>query len=109
MIKQARLLLLTLGTLLALAAPASATTDYVSLGDSATAGPLIPTQIRPFGCYKSSNNYPHLTAAAVRFAQPEDRRCDASDRRQRHRLLEHCGGLYQRLALWLSVPGQVRG
>ena len=47
MIKQARLLLLTLGALLALAAPASATTDYVSLGDSATAGPLIPTQIRP--------------------------------------------------------------
>ena len=68
MIKQARLLLLTLGTLLALAAPASATTDYVSLGDSATAGPLIPTQIRPFGCYKSSNNYPHLTARALGLA-----------------------------------------
>jgi len=68
MIKRARLLLLTFGALLGLAAPAAATTDYVSLGDSATAGPLIPTQIRPFGCYKSSNNYPHLTARALGLA-----------------------------------------
>jgi lysophospholipase L1-like esterase len=68
MITRVRLLLLTLATLVALAAPASAATDYVSLGDSATAGPLIPTQIRPFGCYKSSNNYPHLTARELGLA-----------------------------------------
>jgi len=36
-----------LAFVLALAAPASAAVEYVSLGDSATAGPLIPTQIRP--------------------------------------------------------------
>jgi hypothetical protein len=41
------------------AAPAP---SYVALGDSFTAGPLIPVQIRPFGCLKSNNNYPHLAA-----------------------------------------------
>lgn len=29
---------------------------YVSLGDSYVAGPLIPTQISPLGCLKSSVN-----------------------------------------------------
>jgi hypothetical protein len=48
--------------MLALAAPASAATEYVSLGDSYTAGPLIPLQIPPFGCLKSNNNYPHLAS-----------------------------------------------
>ena len=44
------------------AAPAWAAREYVSLGDSYTAGPLIPLQIPPFGCLKSNNNFPHLTA-----------------------------------------------
>ena len=50
--------------MLALAAPAGAATprEYVSLGDSYAAGPLIPLQIPPFGCLKSNNNYSHLTA-----------------------------------------------
>jgi lysophospholipase L1-like esterase len=47
--------------MLALAAPASAQ-EYVALGDSYAAGPLIPLQIPPFGCLKSNNNYAHLTA-----------------------------------------------
>ena len=47
---------------LAAAAPAWAAREYVSLGDSYAAGPLIPLQIPPFGCLKSNNNYPHLTA-----------------------------------------------
>jgi hypothetical protein len=34
----------------------------VSLGDSYTARPLIPLQIPPFGCLKSNNNHPRLTA-----------------------------------------------
>ena len=42
------------------AAPASA--DYVALGDSYAAGPLIPLQLKPYGCLKSSNNYAHLAA-----------------------------------------------
>jgi lysophospholipase L1-like esterase len=65
MITRGRALLATLITVLALAAPASAATQYVSLGDSYAAGPLIPLQIPPFGCLKSNNNYSHLTARAL--------------------------------------------
>jgi lysophospholipase L1-like esterase len=55
--------------MLALAAPASAaTTQYVSLGDSYAAGPLIPLQIPPFGCLKSNNNYSHLASRQLGFA-----------------------------------------
>jgi lysophospholipase L1-like esterase len=36
--------------------------SYVALGDSFTAGPLIPLQIPPPGCLKSNRNYPHLVA-----------------------------------------------
>jgi lysophospholipase L1-like esterase len=57
-------LLLALLAGLAPTAPASQSPaqSYVALGDSFTAGPLIPLQIPPFGCLKSSNNYPHLAA-----------------------------------------------
>jgi lysophospholipase L1-like esterase len=57
-----------------LAAPAPALADYVALGDSYTAGPLIPLQIQPYGCLKSDHNYPHL--AAPELGQPAFR--DAS-------------------------------
>jgi lysophospholipase L1-like esterase len=55
-------------TMLALAAPASAATDYVSLGDSYAAGPLIPLQIPPFGCLKSNNNYAHIASRQLGLA-----------------------------------------
>jgi lysophospholipase L1-like esterase len=60
-----RAVLAVLISMLAPAAPALAAApppEYVSLGDSYTAGPLIPLQIPPFGCLKSNNNYPHLTS-----------------------------------------------
>lgn len=39
---------------------------YVALGDSYTAGPLIPQQLPdPAGCRRSSRNYPHLVAPAL--------------------------------------------
>src|SRR5215210_8147575 len=62
MITRGRALLVVVIAMLGLAAPASAATEYVSLGDSYAAGPLIPLQIPPFGCLKSNNNYAHLTA-----------------------------------------------
>ena len=62
MITRGRVLLTVFITMLALAAPASAATQYVSLGYSNAAGPLIPLQIRPFGCLKSNNNYSHLAS-----------------------------------------------
>ncbi|MEA2377770.1 MAG: hypothetical protein QOD13_1677 [Thermoleophilaceae bacterium] len=52
----------------ALVAAAPAAADYVALGDSYAAGPLIPLQLQPFGCLKSSNNYAHL--AAAKLGQP---------------------------------------
>jgi lysophospholipase L1-like esterase len=61
-------LLITLAVAIAAAASAaSARADsYVSLGDSYTAGPLIPNQIGPpYGCLRSDHNYPHLAAPAI--------------------------------------------
>lgn len=64
MIRRGRAFAAVFISMLALAAPAAAQTtgEYVALGDSFTAGPLIPLQIQPFGCLKSNNNYAHLTA-----------------------------------------------
>jgi lysophospholipase L1-like esterase len=63
MITRGRALLAVLISMLVLAAPASAAgEEYVALGDSFTAGPLIPVQVPIFGCLKSNNNFPNLTA-----------------------------------------------
>ncbi len=63
MITRARGILVGFIAMLALAGPASAAgEEYVSLGDSYTAGPLIPVQVPLFGCLKSNNNFPNLTA-----------------------------------------------
>jgi lysophospholipase L1-like esterase len=67
--------------LAALAAPAASpasgqTSSYVALGDSYTAGPLIPVQqADPAGCLRSDHNYPHLVAAALRVAEFRDASC----------------------------------
>jgi lysophospholipase L1-like esterase len=47
---------------LALGATAARAANYVALGDSYAAGPLIPNPVLPLGCLKSSNNYPHRAA-----------------------------------------------
>lgn len=45
---------------------AAATGAYVALGDSYTAGPLIPSQLgTPLGCFRSDHDYPHLVARAL--------------------------------------------
>ncbi len=54
--------------LLTLGAPAAAHAGglYVALGDSYTAGPLIPNQVgTPIDCARSDHNYPSLVAAAL--------------------------------------------
>lgn len=51
--------------LLAFAAAGARAANYVSLGDSYTAGPLIPNPVLPLGCLKSSNNYPRLAAPSI--------------------------------------------
>jgi lysophospholipase L1-like esterase len=68
--------------LAALALPAAAAADYVALGDSYVAGPLIPLQIQPYGCLKSNNNYAHL--AAPRVGQPAFRDPSCSGAKTNH-------------------------
>ncbi|MDX6622279.1 MAG: hypothetical protein QOE75_211 [Solirubrobacterales bacterium] len=51
---------------LVFAAGAARAANYVSLGDSYAAGPLIPNQsLSPLGCLRSSNNYAHLAAPTI--------------------------------------------
>ena len=49
----------------ALAATAARAANYVSLGDSYTAGPLIPNPVLPARLSQSSNNYPRLAAPSI--------------------------------------------
>jgi hypothetical protein len=65
--------------LVALIVPASASADYVALGDSYAAGPLIPLQIQPFGCLKSNNNYAHIAQRTLAFAQFRDPTCSGAE------------------------------
>jgi lysophospholipase L1-like esterase len=51
--------------LLAVAATGARAASYVALGDSYTAGPLIPNPVLPLGCLKSSNNYPRVAAPSI--------------------------------------------
>jgi lysophospholipase L1-like esterase len=56
-------------TLSAVGAPGSGAvtvgSTYVALGDSYTAGPGIPLPDPPYGCHRSTNNYPRLVATAL--------------------------------------------
>lgn len=52
---------------------------YVALGDSFTAGPLVPNQVgRPAGCARSDHNYPSIVAAARQVAVFRDRSCSSA-------------------------------
>ena len=52
----------------ALPSAAAAAPNYVALGDSYTAGPLIPVWIPPWGCLKSDHNFAHLAAPRLNLA-----------------------------------------
>src|SRR3954469_23530704 len=55
---------------------------YVALGDSYTAGPLIPLQQHnskiPGGCLQSDHNYPHLVAPELHLPQFADASCSGA-------------------------------
>lgn len=70
----------TAGVLLAFTPQASAavpTGRYVALGDSYTAGPLIPTQVN-LDCLRSNRNYPSLIAASVGSSSFTDVSCSGA-------------------------------
>ena len=74
---RARLALLLVAIFVGLPATAHAD-EYVALGDSFAAGPLIPVQMPPFGCLKSSNNYGQL--AAIQLGTPiKDATCSGAE------------------------------
>lgn len=53
--------------------------SYVAVGDSFTAGPLVPNQLPgPPRCWRSDHNYPHLVAGA-RGSVLRDRSCSGAD------------------------------
>jgi lysophospholipase L1-like esterase len=58
-----------------------ADSEYVALGDSYVAGPLIPTQTGPPGCARSDHNYPSLVAKALGTAVFRDASCSGATTR----------------------------
>lgn len=53
---------------------------YVALGDSYTAGPLIPLQrLDPIGCLRSTSNYPSQLAAQLAVQSFTDVSCSGAD------------------------------
>ena len=64
---------------LSAAAALAANGRYVSLGDSYTAGPLIPNQsLNPLGCLRSDHNYPHLVQPGLTTATLADVSCSGA-------------------------------
>jgi lysophospholipase L1-like esterase len=54
--------------------------SYVALGDSYTAGPVIPVQQPdPLGCLRSDHNYPHLVASALGVGDFKDASCSGAE------------------------------
>jgi lysophospholipase L1-like esterase len=52
---------------------------YVALGDSYTAGPLIPDQsLQPLGCLRSNHNYPSLVAPTIGVPKARDVSCSGA-------------------------------
>lgn len=51
---------------------------YVAMGDSYTAAPYVPLTDVARGCYRSSNNYPHLLANATHIDELQDRSCSGA-------------------------------
>lgn len=51
---------------------------YVAIGDSYTAAPFVPLNDIAYGCYRSSNNYPHLLAEDLHIDDLKDRSCSGA-------------------------------
>jgi hypothetical protein len=58
-------LVVVAGSIAVVPATAAEPGNYVSLGDSYTAGPVIPLYAQPWGCLKSTNNYPNHLAPKI--------------------------------------------
>jgi lysophospholipase L1-like esterase len=74
-----RVVLAAVVAALVIGGPAQAAPRYTALGDSYAAGPLIPLQLPPFGCLKSSSNYAHLAQLRLRLAEFRDPSCSGAE------------------------------
>lgn len=54
-------------------------TEYVALGDSYTAAPLVPSTDLADGCFRSDGNYPSLVADRLQVERFVDVSCSAAD------------------------------
>ena len=60
-------------------APVAEVLDYVALGDSYSAGPLVPAaRTDPSGCFRSTNNYPAYLAGYLQVATYTDVTCSGA-------------------------------
>src|SRR3954464_3859429 len=57
----------------------AAADSYEALGDSYAAGPVIPLQIKPYGCLKSDHNYEHLAAPKLTPLTLRDPSCSGAE------------------------------
>ncbi len=64
-LRRTAVLIAAMLALLTAFAGAARAANYVALGDSYAAGPVIPNQIAPLGCLKSDHNYAHLAAPTI--------------------------------------------
>jgi lysophospholipase L1-like esterase len=66
MLRTSRIVVAVLAATLALGAGTASAADWVGLGDSYAAGPLIPNQeLTPLGCLRSDHNFAHLAATQL--------------------------------------------
>lgn len=87
MIRRHKKQLLGLGTMIAVAVLCMGSLTacdpawkYISLGDSYTAGPLIPDQSTdPLGCLRSDKNWPALVAPTIKTTEFTDISCSGAD------------------------------
>ena len=81
-------------------APAPEPVDYVALGDSFSAGPLVPdARSDPPGCFRSTNNYPAYLAGYLGVRSYRDVTCSGAQTRD---LLRP-----QRMAFGQTAPPQL--
>jgi lysophospholipase L1-like esterase len=66
MLRRSRIVVAVFAAALAIGAGSASAADWVGLGDSYAAGPLIPNQqLNPLGCLRSDHNFAHLAAAQL--------------------------------------------
>jgi hypothetical protein len=67
--------------------------EYVALGDSYTAGPLIPVQTgQPAGCLRSDHNYPSLVRQSLRSSSFRDVSCSGATTAEMTKAQQVTGG-----------------